>query len=467
MKKIVTKILVIGGGPAGYVAAIRLGQLNIDAVIVEKNIVGGVCLNVGCIPSKVLISAGRKVTEVQNGERFGIEGDVSLNLAKLQEFKESVVKKLTTGVRKLIKANGTTLLSGKARFLSRNMVAVDVQDDEEVTIEFEKAIICTGSVPSSIGFLETDGELVIGSKEALSLTTLPKSMVVVGGGVIGLELGQFYASIGCEVTVVEAMDQILPGTEKDLVKVLMRSMKKMGMKLHTSSKVKELIKNETTVTVKFETKKGMEIKEVEKVLVTIGRKPYLLDVGLENIGLDPSSQFIEVNSSMETKISGIYAAGDVTGNPLLAHRASAQAEVAAEHISGRIVEYKPLAIPGVCYTTPEIAVVGLTQQQAMDKGIDVKVGKFMFGAIGRALVSGADSGFIRYLANSETDVIVGVQIVGHEASELISEAIVAVEKGITAGELGKMMHAHPTLGEAAMEAARVIHNEAIHQVPRR
>ncbi len=280
-------------------------------------------------------------------------------------------------------------------------------------------------------------------------------------------MGQFYASIGVAVTVVEATPQLLPGTEKDLVKVLQRRMKRMGMTILTGTMVKEVRAEGGLQRVVVEGKKGLQEITVERVLVTVGRRPLLRGLGLEALGLDTTAPHLEVNQRMETSLPHIYAAGDITGAPLLAHRASAQAEVAAENAVGHEAVYAPLSCPAVCYTTPEIATCGLTEAEAQAQGREVKVGKMSFGAIGRALVAGHEEGFVRYVADTKSDVILGVQIVGHEASELISEALVAIEGQIKARDLGSFIHAHPTLGEAAMEAAKAVHGVAIHMAPTR
>ncbi len=463
-----TDILIIGGGPAGYVAGIRLGQLGVRALLIEQEHMGGTCLNIGCIPSKVLIAAGRKLDEARNGAACGIMGGegLSLNLPKLMEFKEGVVNKLTSGVRQLVKANGTKILDGSARFVSPGEVAVQTAEGEQ-RVTFTKAIVCSGSEPVDLPFLPVDGEHIINSRSALSLTSIPKSLMVVGGGVIGLELGQFYAMAGTQVTVVEALDQILPGIDNDCVKVLARALKKQGITVHTSTRILGAEKTAEGMVARLEGKKGPLEVTAEKILVTVGRRPFFKNLDLHLAGLEVTTPFVPVNERMETSVPHIYAAGDITGNPLLAHRASAQAEIAAENAAGHPATYNPLAVPAVCYTTPEIATVGLTETEAEAKDIPVKVGKMMLGAVGRALAGGHDQGFVKYVAHAETDEILGAQIVGNEASELISEALLAVERRITAHDLGRTMHAHPTLGEAAMEAARAVHGEAIHIAPAR
>ncbi|MBU1238359.1 dihydrolipoyl dehydrogenase [Myxococcota bacterium] len=463
-----TDVLVIGGGPAGYVAGIRLGQLGTKAILVERENMGGTCLNWGCIPSKVLIAAGRKLEDARSGTFCGITGGdaLAMDLPKLMEYKQSVVAKLTGGVRQLVKAQGTTIIEGTARFSSPNEVVV-TQKEGECTVSFKKVIVCSGSEPVALPFLPVDNETVIDSKKALDLTAIPESLMVIGGGVIGLELGQFYALLGTQVTVVEAMEQILPGIDNDCVKVLARSLKKMGITLHTSTKILSAEKTPTGMLAKLEGKKGIMEVEAQKILVTVGRRPLFKHLNLHEAGLEIATPYVPVNERMETAIPHIYAAGDITGNPLLAHRASAQAEVAAENASGHAAVYRPLAVPAVCYTTPEIATVGLTPAEAAAREIPVKTGKMMFGAVGRALAGGHDQGFVQYVAHADTDEILGAQIVGNEASELISEALLAVEQRITARALGKAIHAHPTLGEAAMEAARAIHDEAIHIAPPR
>lgn len=459
---------VLGGGPAGYAAGIRLGQQGIPAVVAEMDNVGGVCLNRGCIPSKTLIAAARRLWDAKNGTEQGLYGaeNLHINLEKLIAYKNAVVKKLTGGIAQLLKLNKTVWLRGRAELTGMHTARVTMADGSVQEWTFDNLILAPGSIPVSLPFLPVDGKRILDSTHALDWTHIPQSLLVVGGGVIGLELGGFMATLGTQVYVVEATDQCMPGTDPELVKVLMRSLKKRGVTVFTSSRVTSMENKGDFVRTVVENPKGIQEFSTEITLITVGRKPNLEGIGLEHVGLDPKARFISVDFHMRTTTPHVYAAGDVTGAPLLAHRATRQAEVAAENIAGKKVTYNGRAVPAVAYTDPEVACVGFSADTARAAGYEVTVGRFPFAACGRAMASGHTEGYIEVIADVKTDVILGVQMVGAEVSELIGQGIVAVELGLTAKDVGNAIFPHPTLSESFMEAAKAVHGEALHIAPK-
>ncbi|MBU1243141.1 dihydrolipoyl dehydrogenase [Myxococcota bacterium] len=467
--------LVLGGGPAGYAAGIRLGQLKVPAIVAEMDNVGGVCLNRGCIPSKTLISAARRYWDARHGAEFGVEGGEALtaNLEKIVAYKNLVVKKLTGGIAQLLKLNGTRWLKGRAELTGPHAARVTQADGTVQEITFDFLLLAPGSVPVSIPAMPVDGVRILDSWHALDLTSLPKSLLVVGGGVIGLELGGFMATLGAQVTVVEAMEQCMPGTDPDLVKVVLRALKKRGVNVLTSARVIHMENAGDRVITRVATARGEQEFVSDLTLITVGRKPNLAGIGLAHAGLDPQARFLEVDAHLRTKVSHIFAAGDVTGAPLLAHRATKQAEIAAENIAllavgdaaGHLAVYNGHAIPAVAYTDPEVACVGLSATTAREAGYEVVCGRFPFAACGRAMAGGHTDGYIEVVTDAKTDVILGVQMVGAEVSELIGQGVVAVELGLTARAVGGAVFAHPTLSESFMEAAKAVHGEAIHVAP--
>ena len=461
--------VVIGSGPGGYVAAIKLGQLGVKTLVVESDPnVGGVCLNRGCIPSKALIAAAHRY-EVANGEAMGVSATASVDVPALQAWKEDVVHKLRQGVASLLKTNGVEVIHGSATFTTTHRLRVVVPDGEDLAVEFRHAIIATGSVPVQIPGFEYDGECILSSTEALELRKVPGRLLVIGGGYIGLELGTAWAKLGARVTVVEMERQLLPGFPRDIVSLVTRKLKQLGVQVHTQTRATSWETGDEgglMVKVEPEGKSSMTL-EVDRVLVTVGRRPDAdaLNPAAAGVRLDPRG-FIPVDERLRTNVQHILAIGDITGEPMLAHKASAQAEVAARVIAGQEARFEPMAIPAVVFTDPEIASVGLSQARARVRGLEVKVGKFPFLANGRALTTGTAEGFVRVVADDKTERILGVEIIGPEASNLISEAAVAVERGLTLEELGETIHPHPTLSEALMEAAKAARGEAIHALNR-
>lgn len=459
-----TEVLVIGAGPAGYPCAIRLTQLGKKVTVVEREYMGGVCLNVGCIPSKALIHVGNTYEKMSHAESMGIEvKGAKPNMTKVMEYKDSVVKKLTTGVEGLLKANGCTIVRGDAKFTSPRTVEVKGSSGTQ-TIEFDTCVIATGSRPAAIKGLEADNKVVLDSTGALAQDALPKTMLCIGGGYIGLELGTFYAKMGVKVTVVEAMPALLGTVDADLTRVVERKLKKMGVEVLTKTKVASLEKGKNSAKVKLQLDGGKEeTREFDRVLVTIGRTPNTDGLGLEKAGIRPDAKgFLEVDAQRRTKVPHIFAIGDVAGQPLLAHKGTKEGLVAAEAIAGKKTVYDVVAMPAVVFTDPEIATVGLTEAQAREQGIDAQVGSFPFVANGRALSVSEPDGLVKMVGDRKTGRLLGVHIVGAEASNLIAEAALALEMGATIDDLALTVHAHPTLPETLMEAAEVTLGHPIH-----
>ena len=461
-------VVIIGGGPGGYVAGIRLGQLGKSVAVIDKGNVGGVCLNWGCIPSKALIHAAKVYEEIRHGETIGISvKGASIDLKKTQAWKNDVVKKLTSGVSQLLKASGGQIIKGEARFTGANKITVK-KDAGEETIEFQQAIVATGSRPISIPGFEMDGKKVVDSKDALDWTKAPKSMVVIGGGVIGMEMGMLYEKLGTKVTVVEMTDQLLPGTDKEVAQTLQRVCKKRSIDVYVSSKALSYEEKKGTLNVKLETQKGSVDVPCEVILLSVGRAPNGGDLGLGKYGVKVTDRgMIPVNGKMQTNVPHIYAIGDVSGPPLLAHKASKEGLVAAEVIAGGHEEYDVRAMPGAIFTDPEIATVGLNEEEAKAKGLKVYTGKFPFAASGRALSSEQTDGFAKLVIEEGTDLLVGASIIGAGASDLISEVTFGIEMGASVEDMAMTVHPHPTMSETLMEAAEAALGKPIHTVARK
>ncbi len=462
-KKLQKKAVVLGAGPGGYVAAIRLAQLGVETAIVDKAYLGGVCLNVGCIPSKALIHASKLVSSIQGAGAMGVNvGKLSVDLEKMVEWKDGIVERLTTGIGTLLKKRKVEILMGEGRFAGSRELEVTAADGARTLVAFEHAIVATGSRPIQVPGFEFDGEKVLTSTDALSLTSLPRSLVVIGGGVIGLEIGTVLAKFGTELTVVEMMDQLLPGTDKELVDVVARELKKKKVALHLSSKATKLEKTKKGVKVEGEGPGGAFSVEAELLLVTVGRRPNTENLGLEAAGVKTTRGFIEVNEKMETSAKGIYAIGDVSGPPLLAHKASKEGMVAAERIAGKpsVADWK--AMPAATFTDPEVATTGLQESEARAKGIEVTIGRFPYQASGRALSTNQAFGLVKVIADKKTGIVLGAGIVGAEASELVAELTLAVEMGAHLEDLALTVHAHPTMAEMTMEAAEAALGHPIH-----
>jgi len=457
------EVLVIGAGPGGYPAAIRAAQLGKQVLCVEKEFFGGTCLNVGCIPSKAMIHASSVYDRMTHGAEIGILADnLRADLAKIVSWKSAVVKRLTDGVSGLFQMNKIEKILGTATFTSKNTCEVKSSTGVE-TIEFGSCIIATGSVPIQLPAFPVDGKFVMGSTEALANTTLPKRVVVLGGGYIGLEIGTMWKKLGSDVTVVELMPNILTGIEQDCANVVARNLKKRKVNVLLETKALSMEKKGNTVLVHVEGKKGKEAIECDVILSTVGRKPLSQGLGLEKIGVAVDAKgFVTVDTKQRTNVSNIYAVGDVAGQPMLAHKATHEGIIAAEVIAGKNSARDYKCVPAVVFTDPEIASVGMTEDEAKAKGIEVVVGKFPFAASGRALSLNETDGFTKIVAEKASHRVIGVHIVGPEASEIIAEGGLAIEMGATLEDIALTVHAHPTLPETMMEAAEAALGHCIH-----
>ncbi|WP_264737057.1 dihydrolipoyl dehydrogenase [Cytobacillus firmus] len=459
-----TDTIVIGAGPGGYVAAIRAAQLGQKVTIVEKANMGGVCLNVGCIPSKALIAAGHRYENAMHSDVMGITAEnVKVDFTKVQEFKSGVVKKLTGGVEGLLKGNKVDIVRGEAYFVDANTLRV-MDDNSAQTYTFKNAIIATGSRPIELPTFKFS-KRVLDSTGALALQEIPEKIVVIGGGVIGIELGGAYANFGSQVTVLEGADDILVGFEKQMTSLVKRNLKKKGVEFITKALAKGVEENENGVTVKFEEKGEEKSLDADYVFVMVGRRPNTDELGLEQAGIKMTERgVIEIDKQCRTNVSNIYAIGDIVAGPQLAHKASYEGKIAAEAIAGHNAEIDYLAIPAVVFSEPELASVGYTEQQAKEEGIEVTAAKFPFAANGRALALDSTDGFLKLVTRKEDGLVIGAQIAGASASDMIAELGLAIEAGMTAEDLAMTIHAHPTLGEITMEAAEVAIGSPIHIV---
>ncbi|MBI3268829.1 MAG: dihydrolipoyl dehydrogenase [Planctomycetes bacterium] len=456
-------VAVLGAGPGGYVAAIRLAQLGKKVLVVDRGWLGGVCLNVGCIPSKALIHAATLVERIRHAGDLGIMvSEPVVDLGKLMAWKSEVVKKLTGGVGQLLKGNGVDVLLGEARFTGPGELEVKTAKATE-SVRASSFLVATGSRPIQIPGFAFDGKKVLTSTDALELTAVPKSLMVVGGGVIGLEIGTLYAKLGTQVTVVELTPTLLPGTDPDLVTFVARGLKRRGVKVHLESQAKSVQDLPQGVRVALTTKTGELTVDVDKVLVCVGVRPNSENLGLDRAGVAVSPRgFIQVDKQFRTNVPTIFAIGDVTGPPMLAHKASKEGMVAAEALCGRPIRWDVRALPAAIFTDPEIATVGLSDTDAEKAGHEIAVGKFPFGANGRALAIGEGEGYVKVVTDRITGQVLGVGIVGPEASTQIAEAALAIELGATAEDVALTVHAHPTLSEAFMEASEAAGGHAIH-----
>lgn len=455
------QVLVIGGGPGGYVAAIRAAQMGAKTALVEKDEVGGTCLNWGCIPTKALVAGAETLHRVRRAEEFGIRvGEVSIDYAKLVERKDAVVSKLVAGVHYLLKKNKVELIRGTAKLAGAGRVVVNLPDGTQCELTAENIILATGTRPALIEAFGYDGERVITSNEALALKEVPGEMLIIGGGVVGCEFACIFAEMGCQVTIVEAMPGILPFIERDASRQMQTLLKRKGITIKTKVKIERVEKSGGRVTAILE---GGEALSADKILISIGRTMNTSGLGLEEAGV-PLGQRGEVlvDEHLATGVPGIYAIGDITGKIQLAHVATAQALVAVDNIMGHPRQMNYDVVPNCIFTMPETAGVGLTIQQCEERGLKPKVGKFPFMASGKAATTGETDGFVKILADPETDKVLGVHIVGPHATDLIAEAALAIELGATVEQITKVIHAHPTLAETIMEAAEAVHGRAIH-----
>ncbi|TGY88098.1 dihydrolipoyl dehydrogenase [Marinicauda algicola] len=462
------QVLVVGGGPGGYPAAIRAGQLGLDTIIVDKSGLGGTCLNRGCIPSKAFIHAATKYEEMRHHAAraemgISLASEPKLDMAGLVDWKDSIVGKLTKGVGQLLKAAKVEHIDGWATFKNAKTCTVETAEGE-IEITAQNVILATGSKETELPFMKFGGN-VIGSTQALELRELPEKLVVIGGGYIGLELGIAYRKLGSQVSVVEALDTILPLYDKELVRPVQMWLKKNKVDLHLKSKAKGVREENGKTVLEFEDEKGQtQSLEADKILVAVGRKPVTEGWGLETMGLDMNGPFVKVDDRCATPMRGVYAIGDLVGEPLLAHKATAQGELVAEVIAGHRRRFDPNGIAAVCFTEPEIVGVGLSPDEAKARGESVKVGKFPMAASGRALSmeGGADGGFVRITARESDDVILGIHAVGKHVSELSGEFALAIEMGARLEDIAGTIHVHPTLTECTAEAALAALGHPIH-----
>jgi dihydrolipoamide dehydrogenase len=461
-------VLVVGAGPGGYPAAIRSAQLGKKVLLVERDRLGGECLNYGCIPSKALIHTANIVSTARKAEEYGIEiSDIHVDMKKLQDWKGSVVERLTSGVAQLCKGNGVEVLHGDAAFTSASEVHLKTSYGEEA-ITFGNAIIATGGRPTDIPTFRFDGKRIISTKEALELLEIPKRLLVIGGGVSGLELGTFYAKMGSQVTVVELLDQLLPGVDTEVVRVIGRSLRKMGVAFHTSSQAKSWKEASDGLLVDAETPNGPLKIPCDIVLVTVGRRANTDGLAPEKAGIEVDKKgHVLVDKQMRTSNPKVFACGDVVGPPYLAHKATKEGIIAAEVIAGHPMESDYRALPAAIFTDPEIAIVGWSEAQAKEQGFEPLVGKVPFAAIGRALTAGEPDGFVKLIADAKSKRLLGGVIVGPDASDLISELALAIEMGASVEDLALTIHPHPTFPEAIMESAEAALGRAIHVLNRR
>lgn len=461
-------VVIIGSGPGGYVSAIRCAQLGFKTAIVEKyNSLGGTCLNVGCIPSKALLSSSHHYAEIAHFADHGIEvsGDVKINLEKMIARKQAVVDQTVGGINYLMDKNKITVFTGLGSFVDATHIAVAKADGTSETIEAKYTVIATGSKPSSLPFIKIDKERIITSTEALELKEVPKHLVIIGGGVIGIELGQVYLRLGAQVSVVEFMDRIIPGMDSSLSKELTKVLKKQGMKFYVSHKVKSVERNGDAVVVQAENAKGETITlEGDYSLVSVGRRPYTDGLNADKAGVKISDRGqVEVNDHLQTNVPNIYAIGDVVRGAMLAHKAEEEGTMVAEILAGQKPHIDYNLIPGVVYTWPEVAAVGKTEEQLKAEGVAYKSGSFPFKALGRARASADLDGFVKILADEKTDEVLGVHMIGARTADLIAEAVTAMEFKASAEDISRMSHAHPTFAEAVKEAAlAATENRAIH-----
>ena len=460
-------VAIIGSGPGGYVAAIRCSQLGMKTALIEKyNSLGGTCLNVGCIPSKSLLDSSHHFEDaIKHFSEHGIEikGEVNIDFKKMIERKAQVVEQTTKGIDFLMGKNNIEVFHGLASFIDANKI--EINGDKKTSIESKKIIIATGSKPGSLPFIELDKERIITSTEALKLKEIPKHLIIIGGGVIGLELGQVYKRLGAEVSVIEYADRITPSMDMSLSRELMKVLKKQGVKFYLSHGVSNVKRNGKEITVTANDKKGVSTEfKGDYCLVSVGRKPHTKGLNLEAIGVQLNEKGqVEVNEFLQTSINNIYAIGDVVRGSMLAHKAEEEGVMVAEFIAGQKPHIDYNLIPNVIYTWPEVASVGKTEEQLKEEGLNYKTGQFPMRALGRARASMDTDGFVKILADRETDEVLGVHMIGARAADLIAEAVTAMEFRASAEDIARMSHSHPTYAEAIKEAAlAATENRALH-----
>jgi dihydrolipoamide dehydrogenase len=456
------RLVILGSGPGGYVAAIKAAQLGAEVTVIEDTEVGGTCLNRGCIPTKALVSSADVLHKTKHLEDFGIElsGLVTPNLPKMMARKDRVTSTMVKGIRSLFKGRGISLIEGRGIIAGQDKIDVTKRDGTISTVEADKVIIATGSRPARIPVFPFDGEHILSSDDALNLTVIPKSLLIIGAGVIGCEFACIFSELGSDVTMLEMLDRPVATEDREISDVLLKELRKKKIKLLTSVKVEKAVVKDDGVYVCLDG--GKELK-AEKLLVSIGRALNTQDIGLEVVGIKTGPRGeIAVNERMETNVPGFYAVGDVTGGMLLAHVASREGIIAAYNACGIERKMDYTVVPAAIFTSPEIGSVGLREHQAIEKGINIKTGRFQFRGLGKAHAMGGIAGLVKVVADADTDKMLGMHIIGPHASDLVHEGALAMQAGLTARQVADMIHAHPTLAEGIMEAAGDVHDEAIH-----
>src|SRR5436309_13867251 len=461
-------VLVIGAGPGGYPAAIRAAQLGKRVLIVERDKLGGECLNYGCIPSKALIHTANLVHAIERATERGVEtGPVKVDMARLQQWKSAVVQRLSNGVGQLCKGNGVDVLAGHASFTGPDRATVRTSSGAE-EIAFTDAIIATGGRPSDLPAFRFDGKRVLSTKEALELPRIPLNLAVIGGGISGLEIGTFYAKLGTRVVVIEILDQILPGTDPEAARIVGRRLQKLGIEVHTKSQARGWRVDKDQTVIDILTPEGLIARRADCVLVTVGRRPNTDELNVDRAGVEFAPRgYVKVDRQLRTSNPHVFAIGDVVGPPYLAHKATREGLIAAEVIAGHPMEADYRALPAAIFTDPEIATVGWTEAQVREKGLPLVVGKVPFAAIGRALTAGDSEGFVKLIADAKTNRLLGAEIVGPDASDLISELALAIEMGASIEDIALTIHPHPTFPEGIMESAEAALGRAIHVLNRK
>ncbi|EEG76229.1 dihydrolipoyl dehydrogenase [Dethiobacter alkaliphilus] len=458
------QLAVIGGGPGGYTAALRGSALGLKTILVERDALGGTCLNYGCIPTKVLTNSAGLFKKIKGAEDFGIETQgLSFSFSKIQERKKYVIDKLVQGVDGLLKGAKVDVFSGEGRLVTPTKLELKRDSGEVIEVSVEKVILATGSQEVKLPLEGMDLPGVLTSKEALSLEEVPKNLTIIGGGVIGMEMASVFASFGSSVTVVELLPRILPTVDAEMSRRLTPLLRKQGINIMTKTKLEGIKERDGGLAVKVTTRKGEERLSADTVLISVGRRPDFGGQDLDSLGIEYDKTGIKVNENMETTVPGIYAVGDVASSGhLLAHVATHQGVIAAENVAGANEVYKEEAVPACIFTSPELASVGLTEEEAKEKGYKLKIGKFPFTANGKAFIQGESEGSVKIIADEELGTILGVHILGPHASDLIQEGTVAVANKVTAHNLADIIHPHPTLCEATWEAAMSISKSPIH-----
>ena len=460
------QVVIIGGGPGGYVCAIRLAQLGLKTACIEsRGSLGGTCLNVGCIPSKSLLNLSEEFHKVKSLSNKGIEvGEVKLNLSKMMKNKDKAVTVLTKGVEFLLKKNKVTYFKGHGSFKSKNEINIKDSENKEITISTDNVIIATGSVPVSLPGVDFDEKIVLSSTGALQIEKVPKKMVVVGGGYIGLEMGSVWSRLGAEVHIIEFLEHITPGMDKEISLEFMKILKKQGIKFHMQHKVEKIKKNDNGALILTTDKDGNKKDfNCDVVLISVGRKPNIDGLNIQAAGIEiDEKQRIKTDNNFKTNQDNIYAIGDVIAGPMLAHKAEDEGIAVAENIAGQSGHVNYETIPGVVYTTPEVASIGKTEEQLKKMNIDYKIGKFSFMANSRAKAIDDTEGFVKILADAKTDKVLGAHLIGPHAGELIAEIGIAMEFGASSEDIARTCHAHPTFSEAVKEAALSVDRRAIH-----